>query len=105
MTFHWSATPEGKNLKIKVRFGGGGATDNEATANVLWGSIQAVKINGGSAEISVSGDISVSWGADDSYVVTFLGQMVRPHYVNILTGPLIVSAYLSHTTAEADGSE
>jgi hypothetical protein len=104
MIFDWSVTPDASRLRIVVRFGEADRPVHEAVAYVPWKSNQKVKIQGNAPTTSVNGDVAVWWGADDSYVVRFEGYMVRPDYIRMY-GIVIVFAYLSHTTAEADASE
>jgi hypothetical protein len=105
MTFEWRGIREFNELKVEVKFGGGNATDNVHSIKVPWRSIQQFPFNGGSSAINVQGEVRVFWGADDSYVVMFSGDMIRGNVNNIIGRPVIVCAYLSHTTAEADESE
>lgn len=106
-TFIWDVVETAGNLKVKVSYGGGTDNNNVQIANIAAGSTTPVNIPAGTnPAISVIGKVSAVWSdANQSYVVVFSGQMVRPNVNNITSSdqngtaaddyPIIVYAYMN----------
>ena len=107
LTFVWDVVEQGANLQVKVNYGGGTDIDNLGTATIPVGSTTPVKMTPAqNSAMSVNGTVSAVWGdTNNSYVVSFTGQMVRVNMNNIISSnlngapsdayPIIVFANLS----------
>jgi|SRR5689334_9481782 len=90
MTFVWDVVEQGANLQVKVNYGGGTNINNLGTATIPLGSTSPVKITPAqNSAISVIGTVSAIWGdTNNSYVVSFSGQMVLVNVNNIISSNL-----------------
>ena len=106
-TFVWDVVEQGSNLQVKVNYGGGTDINNLGTATIPVGSTNSVKITPAqNSAISVNGSVTAVWGdKNNSYIVSFSGQMVLVDVNNIISSnqtdsasdnyPIIVYANLS----------
>ncbi|HEX8655048.1 MAG TPA: hypothetical protein VF693_07485 [Allosphingosinicella sp.] len=106
-TFIWDVVETNGNLAVKAAYGGGTDNSNIQIANIPAGSTASVNMPAGTNPlISVIGRVAAAWSdGNQSYVVTFSGQMVRPGVNNIISSdqngtaadkfPVIVYAYMN----------
>jgi hypothetical protein len=106
-TFIWDVIETNGNLGVKCAYGGGTDNSNIQIANIPAGSTALVNMPAGTnPNISVKGGVKAAWSdANQSYIVTFTGQMVRPGVNNITSSdqngtaadnfPIIVYAYMN----------
>jgi len=89
-TFVWDVVEQGDNLQVKVNYGGGTYINNLGTATIPVGSTNPVKITPAqNSAISVNGTVTATWGdTNNSYVVSFSGQMVLVNVNNIISSNL-----------------
>jgi len=100
MTFIWDVIEQGASLLVQVHYGVGTGTGNTGTARIPLGSAAAVPVKPAPPQnITVAGSVAAAWGDNNqSYVVTFTGQMVCGGVNNIFSAnniPIIVYAYLN----------
>ncbi|HEX8626058.1 MAG TPA: hypothetical protein VF782_13415 [Allosphingosinicella sp.] len=107
-TFIWDVVENAGALTVKVLYGGGTDNSNIQTAKIPAGSTALVNLSAATnpGAIGVTGRVSAAWSDNnESYVVIFSGQMVRPGVNNITSSdqngtavdnfPTIVYAYMN----------